>query len=84
MKVKVSRVIMFQVVFLMVVMLMLFDAVDLLPDSLESGIDLLAWTQAPAMTAAIIFAIWICWRDARVRKNAGQTIKTNECTVNQG
>lgn len=62
MKVRVSRIIMFQVVILLVVMLMLFDAMDMLPDSQEWDMDFLAGTQAVAMTAAIIFAIWICKR----------------------
>lgn len=62
MKVRVSRIIMFQVVILLVVMLMLFDAMDMLPDSQEWDMDFLAGTQVVAMTAAIIFAIWICKR----------------------
>lgn len=62
MKVRVSRVIMVQLVVLIVVMLMLFDAMDMLPDSQEWDLDFLAGTQAVAMTAAILFAIWICKR----------------------
>lgn len=82
MKVKVSSVILFQVMVLLVLMLMLGDAMDMLPDSLESGMDTLEWIQAASMIGAITFAIWVCGRDAKARKKAAQSVLEGRCAVN--
>lgn len=79
MKVKVSSVIMFLLVSLMVVVLMLCDAMGVLPYSVESVVDALGWGRIIAMTVAVALALWAWQRYAAARKKAAHAGKNGEC-----
>lgn len=80
MKVKVSSVIMFLIVSLTVIVLMLCDAMGVLPYGVESVVDSLGWVRIVAMTGAVALAIWACQRYAAARKKAAHADKNGECS----